>query len=143
MMSAFSKVLESSKFLNTPSLPFEEWNIDFSEITIGSRLRIAFFGEVFRGSWNGLEVGIKVFLEQDPTIENIEDFCNEISILSRIRHPNASNTDIVENLKEREDIPVVIGSDYISDCIQDKMRCDLRGRGSTSTHQQVFIFHDW
>ncbi|KAL8460669.1 hypothetical protein ACS0TY_031475 [Phlomoides rotata] len=88
MMSTFSKVLESSKFLNTPLLPFEEWNIDFSEITIGSRVGIGFFGEVFRGSWNGLEVGIKVFLEQDPTVENIEDFCNEISILSRIRHPN-------------------------------------------------------
>ncbi|XP_047947838.1 probable serine/threonine-protein kinase SIS8 [Salvia hispanica] len=88
MMSTFSKVLESSKFLNQPLLPFEEWNIDFSEITIGARVGIGFFGEVFRGTWNGLEVAIKVFLEQDPTAENIEDFCNEISILSRIRHPN-------------------------------------------------------
>ncbi|KAG6405114.1 hypothetical protein SASPL_132696 [Salvia splendens] len=113
MMSTFSKVLESSKFLNQPLLPFEEWNIDFSEITIGSRVGIGkyvlvsydhlrfktilssscvlgFFGEVFRGTWNGLEVAIKVFLEQDPTAENIEDFCNEISILSRIRHPNGN-----------------------------------------------------
>ncbi|KAI3456149.1 hypothetical protein Pfo_012812 [Paulownia fortunei] len=88
MMSTFNKVLESSKILNKPLLPFQEWNIDFSEITIGTRVGIGFFGEVFRGSWNGLEVGIKVFLEQDLTVENIEDFCNEISILSRIRHPN-------------------------------------------------------
>ncbi|KAH6793011.1 Mitogen activated protein kinase kinase like protein [Perilla frutescens var. hirtella] len=88
MMSTFSKVLESSKFLNQPLLPFQEWNIDFSELIIGVRVGIGFFGEVFRGTWNGLEVGIKVFLEQDPTAENIEDFCNEISILSRIRHPN-------------------------------------------------------
>ncbi|XP_041994279.1 serine/threonine-protein kinase EDR1-like isoform X1 [Salvia splendens] len=88
MMSTFNKVLESSKFLNQPLLPFEEWNIDFSELTIGARVGIGFFGEVFRGTWNGLDVGIKVFLEQDPTAENIEDFCNEISILSRIRHPN-------------------------------------------------------
>ncbi|KAI8020111.1 putative serine/threonine-protein kinase SIS8 [Camellia lanceoleosa] len=43
---------------------------------------IGFFGEVFRGIWNGTDVAIKVFLEQDLTIENIEDFCNEISILS-------------------------------------------------------------
>lgn len=40
-----------------------------------------FFGEVFRGIWNGTEVAIKVFLEQDLTAENMEDFCNEISIL--------------------------------------------------------------
>ncbi|AQK97264.1 Protein kinase superfamily protein [Zea mays] len=47
-----------------------------------------FFGEVFRGIWNGTDVAIKVFLEQDLTTENMEDFCNEIYILSRLRHPN-------------------------------------------------------
>ncbi|XP_047940875.1 probable serine/threonine-protein kinase SIS8 isoform X1 [Salvia hispanica] len=47
-----------------------------------------FSGEVFRGVWNGTEVSIKLFLEQDLTAENMEDFCNEISILSRLRHPN-------------------------------------------------------
>lgn len=40
-----------------------------------------FFGEVFRGTWNGTDVAIKVLLEQDLTVENMEDFCNEISIL--------------------------------------------------------------
>lgn len=40
-----------------------------------------FFGEVFRGLWNGTDVAIKVFLEQDLTTENMKDFCNEISIL--------------------------------------------------------------
>ncbi|XP_022898729.1 serine/threonine-protein kinase EDR1-like isoform X2 [Olea europaea var. sylvestris] len=88
MMLIFNKVLESSKILKKPLLPFQEWNIDFSEITIGTRVGIGFFGEVFCGTWNGLEVGIKVFLEQELTVENVEDFCNEISILSRIRHPN-------------------------------------------------------
>ncbi|XP_062206482.1 serine/threonine-protein kinase EDR1-like [Phragmites australis] len=85
---AWNKVLESSSFLNKPLLPFEEWNIDFSEITIGTRVGIGFFGEVFRGIWNGTDVAIKMFLEQDLTTENMEDFCNEIYILSRLRHPN-------------------------------------------------------
>jgi hypothetical protein len=40
-----------------------------------------FFGEVFRGIWNGTDVAIKLFLEQDLTTENMEDFCNEIYIL--------------------------------------------------------------
>lgn len=88
MMSRLDKVIESSRILNKPLLPFDEWNIDFSEITIGARVGIGFFGEVFRGVWNGTEVAVKVFLEQDLTEENIEDFANEISILSRIRHPN-------------------------------------------------------
>ena len=45
---------------------------------------LGFFGEVFRGIWNGTDVAIKVFLEQDLTAENMEDFCNEISILRYI-----------------------------------------------------------
>ncbi|KAJ8549479.1 hypothetical protein K7X08_033186 [Anisodus acutangulus] len=88
MMSRLDKVIESSRILNKPLLPFDEWNIDFSEITIGARVGIGFFGEVFRCTWNGTEVAVKVFLEQDLTEENIEDFANEISILSRVRHPN-------------------------------------------------------
>ena len=42
---------------------------------------LGFFGEVFRGIWNGTDVAIKVFLEQDLTPENMENFCNEVSIL--------------------------------------------------------------
>ncbi|KAK7342440.1 hypothetical protein VNO80_25392 [Phaseolus coccineus] len=86
--STWNKVLESPMFNDRPLLPYEEWNIDFTELTVGTRVGIGFFGEVFRGIWNGTDVAIKVFLEQDLTAENMEDFCNEISILSRLRHPN-------------------------------------------------------
>lgn len=87
-VSTWNKILDSPMFQNKPLLPYQEWNIDFSELTVGTRVGIGFFGEVFRGIWNGTEVAIKVFLEQDLTAENMEDFCNEISILSRLRHPN-------------------------------------------------------
>lgn len=87
-MITWNKFLESSSIGNEPWFPFHEWNIDFSELTVGSRVGIGFFGEVFRGTWNGIEVAIKVLLEQEVTAENIEDFCNEMSILSRLRHPN-------------------------------------------------------
>ncbi|KAJ4975238.1 hypothetical protein NE237_000344 [Protea cynaroides] len=88
MVSTWNKVFESSKYLNKPLLPFEEWNIDFSELTVGTCVGIGFFGEVFHGIWNGTDVAIKIFFEQDLTTENMEDFCNEISILSHLRHPN-------------------------------------------------------
>ncbi|CAN0896691.1 Probable serine/threonine-protein kinase SIS8 [Linum grandiflorum] len=87
-VSMWNKILESPMFQNKPLLAYDEWTIDFSEISVGTRVGIGFFGEVFRGVWNGTEVAIKVFLEQDLTAENMEDFCNEISILSRLRHPN-------------------------------------------------------
>lgn len=81
MISSMNKMPEILKILNKRLLPFEEWNIEFSELTIGTRIGIGFFGEVFRGIWNGIQVAVKVFLEQDITLENIEDFCTEISIL--------------------------------------------------------------
>ncbi|XXG67452.1 hypothetical protein AAC387_Pa06g0801 [Persea americana] len=87
-VSTWNKVLQSSSFLNKPLLPFQEWNVDFSELTVGARVGIGSFGEVFLGVWNGTDVAIKIFLEQYLTAENMEDFCNEISILSRLRHPN-------------------------------------------------------
>ncbi|XP_071697237.1 serine/threonine-protein kinase EDR1-like [Rutidosis leptorrhynchoides] len=88
MITTWNKLLESSSFGNEPWFPYQEWIIEFSELTVGSRVGIGFFGEVFRGTWNGIEVAIKVLLEQEVTAENIDDFCNEISILSRLRHPN-------------------------------------------------------
>ncbi|KAL5725612.1 mitogen-activated protein kinase kinase kinase [Ranunculus cassubicifolius] len=88
LLSVWNRVLQSTTSDNRPLLPYHEWNIDFSELTVGTRVGIGFFGEVFRGIWNGTDVAIKIFLEQDLTTENMEDFCNEISILSRLRHPN-------------------------------------------------------
>ncbi|XP_066321586.1 serine/threonine-protein kinase EDR1-like isoform X3 [Miscanthus floridulus] len=81
LVATWNEVLQSSPFLNKPLLPYEEWCIEYSEITVGTRVGVGFFGEVFRGLWNGTDVAIKVFLEQDLTTENMKDFCNEISIL--------------------------------------------------------------
>ncbi|KAI3824492.1 hypothetical protein L1987_05952 [Smallanthus sonchifolius] len=88
MNTTWNNLLESTLIGNEPWFPYREWNIDYSELTVGSRVGIGFFGEVFRGTWNGIVVAIKVLLEQEVTAENIEDFCNEISIISRLRHPN-------------------------------------------------------
>ncbi|BFI43450.1 protein MpMAPKKK26 [Marchantia polymorpha subsp. ruderalis] len=80
--------LKPPAWLNGPLMPFSEWHIDYKELRIGVRVGIGSFGEVFRGMWRGTEVAIKRLLEQDLTDENTADFCNEISLLSRLRHPN-------------------------------------------------------
>ncbi|MCH95911.1 serine/threonine-protein kinase EDR1-like, partial [Trifolium medium] len=38
--STWNKVLESQMFNNKPLLPYEAWNIDFSELTVGTRVGI-------------------------------------------------------------------------------------------------------
>eukprot|EP00897_Mesotaenium_endlicherianum_P010331 jgi/Mesen1/9326/ME000061S08770 len=80
--------LQSPSLPDQPLMPFSEWTIDFFELRIGVRVGIGSFGEVFRGIWRGTEVAIKVLLEQDLTSDNMDDLSNEISLLSRLRHPN-------------------------------------------------------
>jgi len=57
------------------------WHLILLKVVTHLKFSLGFFGEVFRGLWNGTDVAIKVFLEQDLTTENMKDFCNEISIL--------------------------------------------------------------
>lgn len=40
MVSTWNKVLKSPMFQNKPLLAYEEWTIDFSEITVGTRVGI-------------------------------------------------------------------------------------------------------
>ncbi|XP_024004186.1 serine/threonine-protein kinase CTR1 [Eutrema salsugineum] len=84
----WNEVLRSPMFQDKPLLPNEEWNIDFSELELGTPVGIGCSGKVFRGIWNGKDVAIKMFLDQEVTVENIKEFCNEISIHSRLQHPN-------------------------------------------------------
>lgn len=39
-VSTWNKILDSPMFQNKPLLPYQEWNIDFSELTVGTRVGI-------------------------------------------------------------------------------------------------------
>lgn len=40
LLSTWNRILRSPMFQNRPLLPFDEWNIDFSELTVGTRVGI-------------------------------------------------------------------------------------------------------
>lgn len=40
VISTWNDVIRSSEILNKPLLPYPEWNIDFSELTVGPRVGI-------------------------------------------------------------------------------------------------------
>ena len=42
-----------------------EWEVEADEITLGPRIGIGSFGEVFKGTWRHTDVAVKRFLEQD------------------------------------------------------------------------------
>jgi len=76
----------SSKFLSDDSL-FKQ--IDITELKIGERIGKGTFGEVYKGVWNGTEVGVK-FLTTSSTMNEqfLEDFYKEVNIMRALRHPN-------------------------------------------------------
>eukprot|EP01133_Synstelium_polycarpum_P016658 gene16658-19795_t len=66
-----------------------EYEIDFGELEFGPVLGKGFFGEVKRGYWRETDVAIKIiYRDQFKTKTSFEMFQNEVSILSKLRHPN-------------------------------------------------------
>ncbi|WCJ42060.1 protein tyrosine kinase family protein [Euphorbia peplus] len=65
-----------------------ECEIPWDEITLGERIGLGSYGEVYRGDWHGTEVAVKRFLDQGISIESLEEFRSEVRIMKRLRHPN-------------------------------------------------------
>ncbi|KAI3977016.1 hypothetical protein MKX01_008874 [Papaver californicum] len=65
-----------------------EWEIPWEEITLGERIGLGSYGEVYRGDWHGTEVAVKKFLDQDISGDALEEFRSEVRIMKRLRHPN-------------------------------------------------------
>uniref|UniRef100_A0A383WHV6 non-specific serine/threonine protein kinase n=1 Tax=Tetradesmus obliquus TaxID=3088 RepID=A0A383WHV6_TETOB len=64
------------------------WEIDPSEISLGQRIGIGSYGEVYKAMWRGTEVAVKRFLEQNLSPQLVQDFKDEVDIMARLRHPN-------------------------------------------------------
>ncbi|CAA0832422.1 protein tyrosine kinase family protein [Striga hermonthica] len=62
--------------------------IPLEDITLGERIGLGSYGEVYHGDWHGTEVAVKRFLDQDITGESLEEFKSEVRIMKRVRHPN-------------------------------------------------------
>uniref|UniRef100_A0A7N1A6Q1 non-specific serine/threonine protein kinase n=2 Tax=Kalanchoe fedtschenkoi TaxID=63787 RepID=A0A7N1A6Q1_KALFE len=65
-----------------------ECEIPWEEISLGERIGLGSYGEVYRGDWHGTEVAVKRFLDQSITGESLEEFKSEVRIMRRVRHPN-------------------------------------------------------
>ncbi|XP_077210097.1 putative serine/threonine-protein kinase SIS8 [Tasmannia lanceolata] len=65
-----------------------EWEIPWEDLQIGERIGLGSCGEVYRADWNGTEVAVKKFLDQDVSGDALEQFRCEIRIMLRLRHPN-------------------------------------------------------
>ncbi|KAL5769066.1 hypothetical protein ACOSP7_015622 [Xanthoceras sorbifolium] len=65
-----------------------EWEILWEDLEIGERIGIGSYGEVYHAEWNGTEVAVKKFLDQDFSGDALLQFRCEVEIMLRLRHPN-------------------------------------------------------
>ncbi|KAK7258751.1 hypothetical protein RIF29_24336 [Crotalaria pallida] len=65
-----------------------ECEIPWEDLVIGERFGIGSYGEVFRADWNGTEVAVKKFFDQDFSGDALSEFKREVRIMLRLRHPN-------------------------------------------------------
>ncbi|XVF48661.1 hypothetical protein PTKIN_Ptkin03bG0207900 [Pterospermum kingtungense] len=65
-----------------------EWEIPWEDLQVGERIGIGSYGEVYRAEWNGTEVAVKKFLDQDFSGAALVQFKCEVEIMLRLRHPN-------------------------------------------------------
>ncbi|CAI9773140.1 unnamed protein product [Fraxinus pennsylvanica] len=60
----------------------------WEDLQIGERIGIGSYGEVYRAEWNGTEVAVKKFMNQDISGVALAQFRCEVEIMLRLRHPN-------------------------------------------------------
>eukprot|EP01133_Synstelium_polycarpum_P011935 gene11935-13910_t len=75
------------RFIGENFMPFE--SIFFSELQIHAKLGEGTFGVVYKGAWRGSTVAIKqIKINEDVTNQVLDEFRKELTILSKLRHPN-------------------------------------------------------
>ncbi|XP_048137435.1 serine/threonine-protein kinase EDR1 [Rhodamnia argentea] len=62
--------------------------IQWEHLVIGERIGLGSYGEVYNADWNGTEVAVKKFLDQDFSGAALDEFRREVRIMRRLRHPN-------------------------------------------------------
>lgn len=62
-----------------------EWSIPYSDLQFGEIVGVSPKGYVYKGRWHG---DIMIHTRRRSTKEDVEEFLNEVSVLSMIRHEN-------------------------------------------------------
>ncbi|KAL6645214.1 hypothetical protein ACP70R_016822 [Stipagrostis hirtigluma subsp. patula] len=83
-----SPSITRSQRLDTMFDDVSECEIPWEDLDIGERIGLGSYGEVYRADWNGTEVAVKKFLDQDFYGDALDEFRSEVRIMRRLRHPN-------------------------------------------------------
>ncbi|KAL5727642.1 hypothetical protein ACHQM5_000816 [Ranunculus cassubicifolius] len=83
-----SRENSSAKEDKESSESLDECEILWDDLLLGEEIGQGSYAIVYRGIWNGSEVAVKVYSENDYSESTLMDFKKEIAIMKRLRHPN-------------------------------------------------------
>ncbi|KAK4804991.1 hypothetical protein SAY86_004808 [Trapa natans] len=86
--SVDSRADKGHQMLDDVDLDVGESEIQWEDLIIGERIGLGSYGEVYHADWNGTEVAVKKFLDQDFSGAALEEFKQEVRIMRGLRHPN-------------------------------------------------------
>ncbi|CAN6299330.1 unnamed protein product [Urochloa humidicola] len=123
-----------------------ECEILWEDLVIGERIGLGSYGEVYHADWNGTEVAVKKFLDQDFYGDALDEFRCEVRIMRRLRHPNIvlfmgavtrpPNLSIVSEYLPRGSLHKIIHRCEIDEKRRIKMALDV-ARGMNCLHTSV------
>ncbi|KAI9982943.1 hypothetical protein PInf_006747 [Phytophthora infestans] len=63
-------------------------NVDMADVVVGRVIGEGAFGKVFKASWKGRDVAVKVLIRQNLSADVVREFETEVKIMSILHHPN-------------------------------------------------------
>ncbi|KAI9916863.1 hypothetical protein PsorP6_018115 [Peronosclerospora sorghi] len=128
-------------------------NVNMADVIIGRVIGEGAFGKVYKASWKGRDVAVKVLIRQNLSVDVVREFESEVKIMSCLNHPNIcmllgaclvpESRALVIELVEQGSLWAVLRTRQQQ--LTDEMRAQFvfdTGRGMSYLHQfQLPILH--